>query len=54
MGVFTSSGTAAARASRIGSGELSVEAYALQSSPDRAFRIGNVVLLAPDAMATSR
>ena len=27
---------------------LSVEAYALQSSPDREFRIGNVVLVAPD------
>ena len=28
--------------------ELSVEAYALQSSPDREFHIGNVVLVAPD------
>jgi esterase/lipase superfamily enzyme len=28
--------------------ELSVEAYTLQSSPDREFRIGNVVLVAPD------
>jgi esterase/lipase superfamily enzyme len=28
--------------------ELSVEAYALQSSPDREFRLGNVVLVAPD------
>lgn len=27
---------------------LSVEAYALQSSPDREFHIGNVVLVAPD------
>jgi esterase/lipase superfamily enzyme len=27
---------------------LSVEAYGLQSSPDREFRIGNVVLVAPD------
>ena len=27
---------------------LSAEAYALQSSPDREFRIGNVVLVAPD------
>ncbi len=28
--------------------ELSVEAYSLQSSPDREFHIGNVVLVAPD------
>ena len=28
--------------------ELSVEAYTLQSSPDREFHIGNVVLVAPD------
>jgi esterase/lipase superfamily enzyme len=28
--------------------ELSVEAYGLQSSPDREFHIGNVVLVAPD------
>ena len=27
---------------------LSVEAYGLQSSPDREYRIGNVVLVAPD------
>jgi esterase/lipase superfamily enzyme len=29
-------------------GQLSVEAYALQSSPDREYHIGNVVLVAPD------
>ena len=28
--------------------ELSVEAYALRSAPDREFHIGNVVLIAPD------
>ena len=28
--------------------QLSVEAYTLQSSPEREFRIGNVVLVAPD------
>jgi esterase/lipase superfamily enzyme len=28
--------------------QLSAEAYTLQSSPDREFRIGNVVLVAPD------
>jgi esterase/lipase superfamily enzyme len=28
--------------------ELSVEAYTLQSSPDREFHLGNVVLVAPD------
>jgi esterase/lipase superfamily enzyme len=28
--------------------ELSVEAYGLRSSPDREYRIGNVVLVAPD------
>jgi esterase/lipase superfamily enzyme len=28
--------------------QLSAEAYTLQSSPDREFHIGNVVLVAPD------